>query len=97
MDEKVKGITIRTEYLAGLQMLSDEQRGKLLLALFADSGNCPMPDLDPMCRMVFELVIPSVRLFQETYARRAAANAENGKRGGRPRKQSVVDETEQET
>ncbi len=97
MADEVKGITIRTEYLTGLKMLTDEQRGRLLIALFADSGCCDMPDLDAMTRMVFELVIPSVRLFQDAYERQRMINAENGRKGGRPRKQSVSTITEQET
>lgn len=94
MADEVKGITVRTEYLTGLKMLTDEQRGRLFIALFADSGCCDMPDLDAMTRMVFELVIPSVRMFQANYSSRVEANRANGAKGGRPRKTENPAETQ---
>ena len=86
MTEAVKGILLRTEHLNGMKRLRPEQLGALVLALFADAGEGDMPELDEVTRVVFELVVPSVRRANDAYARRCEANAENGRRGGRPRK-----------
>ena len=97
MSEKVKGILLREETLEAMLALSDEQRGKLILALFADSGMCEEPELDPMTRMAFICIVPGVRRAQEEASRRYAVSVENGKKGGRPRKQpvqGVIEETE---
>lgn len=95
MSEKVKGILLREETLEAMFALSDEQRGRLILALFADSGMCPTPELDPMTRMAFLCIVPGVRRAQEEASRRYAASVENGKKGGRPRKQPVQDVIEE--
>lgn len=75
--------------------LSDEQRGRLILALFADSGMCSAPELDPMTRVAFLCIVPGVRRAQEDSYRRYTANVENGKKGGRPRKQPVQESNEE--
>ncbi len=86
MTEAVKGILLRTEHLNGMKRLRPEQLGALVLALFADAGEGDMPELDDLTRVVFELVVPSVRRANDAYVRRCEANAENGRKGGRPRK-----------
>lgn len=93
--DKVKGILLREETLEAMLALSDEQRGRLILALFADSGMCEEPELDPMTRMAFICIAPGVRRAQEEASRRYAASVENGKKGGRPRKQPVQDVIEE--
>lgn len=95
MSEKVKGILLREETLEAMLALSDEQRGKLILALFADSGMCSAPELDPMTRVAFLCIVPGVRRAQEDSYRRYTANVENGKKGGRPRKQPVQESHEE--
>lgn len=95
VSDKVKGILLREETLEAMIALSDEQRGKLILALFADSGMCEAPELDPMTRVAFLCIVPGVRRAQEDSYRRYTANVENGKKGGRPRKQQVQDVIEE--
>ena len=95
MSEKVKGILLREETLEAMLALSDEQRGRLILALFADSGMCSAPELDPMTRVAFLCIVPGVRRAQEDSYRRYTANVENGKKGGRPRKQPVQESNEE--
>lgn len=92
MAEEVKGILIRGEHLKGLQMLSDSQRGRLLIALFADCGSCEFPELDDMTKVVFELIVPSVRRANDAYEKRREANRNNGSKGGRPKKTDVITE-----
>lgn len=91
MAENVKGILLRTEHLRGLGMLDPRQVGELVFALFADAGEGEMPELDDLTRVVFELIAPSVRRANDAYASRCAANAENGRKGGRPRKRTPLE------
>lgn len=97
MRNKAKGILLREEMLDALLALSDEQRGKLILALFSDSGICEAPELDATTRMAFICILPSVRHAQEEATRRYNASIENGKKGGRPKKQPDLEETEKPT
>ena len=89
MADKVKGILLREEVFEALQALSDEQRGKLVLALIAEAGVCDAPELDPITLMAYLCILPGVKRAQDESFRRHAANIENGKKGGRPRKQPV--------
>ena len=92
MADKVKGILLREEVFEALQALSDEQRGKLVLALIAEAGGGDAPELDPITRMAYLCILPGVKRAQDESFRRHSANIENGKKGGRPRKQPVDNE-----
>lgn len=92
MADKVKGILLREEVFEALQALSDEQRGTLVLALIAEASGCDAPELDPITRMAYLCILPGVKRAQDESFRRHSANIENGKKGGRPRKQPVDNE-----
>ena len=47
MDENVKGIMLFIEHLQGYELLTNEQLGILVRALFADIGAREMPEMDP--------------------------------------------------
>ena len=95
MADEVKGIQLHSDHFRALSRLSDDQRGRLLLALIADAGFCDMPDMDFPTSLVFDMVIPSVHKAQESYKRQHDANVENGRKGGRPKKkQSDTSETD---
>lgn len=86
-----KGILLREETVDAMLALSDEQRGKLVLALFSLSGLCEAPELDMLTKMALVCLAPSVRRAQSSSERRSAINAENGRKGGRPRKAKAFD------
>lgn len=92
MSSNVKGILLREETLEALLALSDEQRGKLILALFSDTGMCEAPELDQTTHVAFLCIIPSVRRAQEDATRRYNSSIENGRKGGRPKKQLDTDD-----
>lgn len=81
---EVKGILLREETVDAMLALSDEQRGRLVLAFFAASGLCDAPRLDTMTQMAFVCLAPSVRRAQNEASRRRLINSENGRKGGRP-------------
>lgn len=58
------------EHWVGIELLSIEQRGVLLTALFAWNGACEMPELDhPPTRAVFKMMLP---MMEEWRARNRA-------------------------
>ena len=88
MTEEVKGFIIYRSFFQGVALLSREQKGALLEALFADIGEGDMPTLDPVTNAIFTMMLPAIHGAQEAFSKRAVASRENGKRGGRPRKDS---------
>ena len=94
MPENVKGFIVQKDFYRGISMLSDEQRGKLFMALFADAGEGEMPELDAITNVVFQMMLPSVHAAQESYDRRKDTSKTNGKLGGRPKKDNEIDENE---
>ena len=93
MAEDVKGFIVYRKFYMGISLLSCEQKGKLLEALFADMGEGEMPNLDPVTQAVFSMMLPSVHDAQSSFSRRSEASRENGKLGGRPKKEQVNTET----
>lgn len=67
-------------------LLSDEQLGKLLRAIFSYEirGECPDFEGDQMLLMCFQFVKTALEINREKYIERCEKNAENGKKGGRP-------------
>ena len=86
MSDEVKGFIIYRKFHLGISLLSREQKGLLLEALFADLGEGEMPDLDPVTQAIFSMMLPSVHEAQTSFSRRAEASRENGRLGGRPSK-----------
>lgn len=67
-------------------MLSYEQRGVLLTAVFAYSAGGPMPEMDDMTTMCFGFIRASLDANSERYQAICEKNRTNGSRGGRPSK-----------
>ena len=87
MAEDVKGFIVYRKFYMGISLLSCEQKGKLLEALFADMGEGEMPDLDPVTQAIFSMMLPSVHDAQSSFSRRSEASRANGRLGGRPKKE----------
>lgn len=87
MDDGVKGFIVYRKFYMGISLLSCEQKGRLLEALFADMGEGEMPDLDPVTQAIFSMMLPSVHDAQYAFSRRSEASRENGRLGGRPKKE----------
>lgn len=74
------------EYREHLKLLTDEQRGQLLMALIDYSEAGEIPELDGITQMAFSFIRSQMDRDNEKYESRVAANRENGKKGGRPKK-----------
>ena len=92
-----KGFVLYYDYAACLAMLNMEERGALLTALLEanpDSPDSPdYPDrqsasvaLTPAAEMAYRFITAQISRDSQKYALRAEASRENGKKGGRPRK-----------
>lgn len=74
------------EYREHLKLLTDEQRGQLLMALIDYSEAGEIPELDGITQMAFSFIRSQMDRDNEKYESRVVANRENGKKGGRPKK-----------
>lgn len=75
---------LRLDFFPQVKMLSREQRGDLLTAIFAYSAGEELPDMDDVTRMCFGFIKTSLDANAEKYQAKCAKNRENGSRGGRP-------------
>lgn len=75
---------LRLDFFPQVKMLSLEQRGQLLTAIFAYSAGEELPDMDQVTRMCFGFIKASLDANAEKYQAKCAKNRENGSRGGRP-------------
>ena len=83
---KRKSFILYTDMVNVVRLLTPEQRGNLFLAIFdfAD-GKEPVFD-DAILKIAFESIKLPLLRDNEKYENKSKANAENGKKGGRPRK-----------
>lgn len=79
------------EYKEPLNLLTDEQRGKLLMALIDYSESGTVPELDGISMMAFSFIQRQMDRDSEKYENRCNSNRENGKKGGRPKKEEKPD------
>lgn len=76
-------VRIYMDSLGPLEALSDEQRGRVLLALMHLATDGPAVELDPMSNIVFMFL----RNAYDRDCKAYAAQVEGGKKGGRPKKE----------
>ena len=78
-----------------LQLLSMEQRGMLITAIFDYSvRGMKTEDLPDVVNMAFCCIQRTLERDAIAYEEKCRINAENGKKGGRPRKDSLISKTE---
>ena len=84
-----KGFLLYYDYRKHLALLSDEDRGKLLMALlnYGERGDMP-EDLGDMAFMAFSFITGQMDRDAEKYAETCRKRSEAGKQGGRPKKET---------
>lgn len=90
-----ESFVLYSEQWPAISLLNDAQRSCLMQAIFALHGACEMPELDDITKAIFLLMKPRFESNREKYEQKCEQNRENGKKGGRPRKnenQTVTDE-----
>lgn len=80
------------EYREPLKLLTDEQRGRLLMALIDYSESGVVPELDGISMMAFSFIQSQIDRDSKKYENRCSSNRENGKKGGRPKKENDSEE-----
>lgn len=83
------------EFLEELDGLTDEEYGRLIRAMQAYSMDGTEPDLDGVERLFWKRCRNTIDRFCDSYEKRNKSNAENGAKGGRPKKDSVSEETQE--
>lgn len=86
---------LRHDFFPQIKMLSREQRGDLLTAIFTHSAGEELPDMDDVTRMCFGFIKTSLDANAERYQAKCAKNRENGSRGGRPAGKANASEKKQ--
>lgn len=76
------------EYSAHIELLSMEQRGVLLTAIFAYRNGEEPPEMDNAVAMAFSFIKSQLSRDNERYDEIVKKRSEAGKMGGRPRKQT---------
>jgi len=74
------------DYQSHVELLSDEQAGKLFKAIFKYVDGRQEVELDGMTSMAFSFIKASLERDLVKYKKRVVASQENGKLGGRPSK-----------
>ena len=84
-----KGFLLYYDYRKHLALLSDEDRGKLLMALlnYGERGDVP-EDLGDMAFMAFSFITGQMDRDTQKYAETCRKRSEAGKQGGRPKKET---------
>ncbi len=81
-----KSFVLYHSYAAALEMLSMEERGQLITAIFAHETDMKEPQsMSDSVRMAFAFISDTLTRDSEAYEEKCRKNAENGKKGGRPR------------
>lgn len=85
---------LRSDFYPQVQLLTREQRGDLLTAIFAYTSDENIPDLDGVTKMCFEFIKASIDFYAVKYDAQCEKNRENGRKGGRPKKAAGNDENQ---
>lgn len=86
-DIKKPGTIIYNDWVQKCRRMSDEQFGRTMRIVLQYAQDHKEPDIDDVViGTVFDLLKPSIDGDIKKYHRRAIANRENGKKGGRPPK-----------
>ena len=93
--ETKKGFVLYYDYRQHLALLTDEERGKLLMALldYGESGTAP--ELEGMALMAFSFISSQMVRDEQKYQEIAKKRSESGKKGGRPSKPKKAKEAEE--
>lgn len=82
---KKDSFVLYTEYMEQVELLSMDQRGILLTAIFAYVSDTELPDMDGITKMAFAFIKSRIDKDTEKYAKTIEKRKEAGKLGGRPK------------
>lgn len=85
---------LRSDFYPQVQLLTREQRGDLLTAIFAYTSDEDLPTMDGVTTMCFEFIKASIDFYAVRYDAQCQKNRENGRKGGRPKKAAGNDKNQ---
>ena len=89
-----KGFVLYYDYRKHLELLTNEERGKLFLALMDYGENGKEPKLDGAALMAFSFIACQMDRDTEKYLKTCQKRSESGKKGGRPKKKTDAENEE---
>lgn len=91
---KRDSFVLYTEYMEQVNLLSIEQRGILLTAIFSYAADTELPEMDGITKMAFAFIKSRIDKDTEKYAKTIEKRKEAGKLGGRPKANSSTEKQE---
>ncbi len=90
MTDKKKSFILFHDFYSPMQMLTMPQRGELITAIFEYQIDGEVTQkLSPEANMAFAFIKPVLDRNAEAYEKRCEKMSENGKKGGRPKKEKT--------
>ena len=89
-----KSLLLYYDYQQHFNFLTDEQTGKIIKAMLSYEINGVFPEFDePIMQMTFSFIKSNLDRDMQKFLEKCEKNAENGKKGGRPKKQNEQTDT----
>lgn len=83
---------LRHDFFPQIKMLTMEQRGRLLTAIYAHATEEELPEMDELTTLCFGFIRASLDANAKKYYAECEQNRENGRKGGRPKKADGFEE-----
>ena len=84
--EDKKSFQLYNDYIDHFSLVSDEEAGKLIKAIFCYVNDLPCEELAGLPLMAFSFIRSQLKRDSDKYDARCEINRRNGKLGGRPKK-----------
>lgn len=94
MKEEKKSFVLYHSFANQFELLSMEERGELISAIFQYERTREANPLTPLVQMAFSCIREALDRDRAAYEEKCEQNAKNGKKGGRPRKVFFSEKTE---
>ena len=91
---KRDSFVLYTEYMEQVNLLSIEQRGVLITAIFSYAADAELPEMDGITKMAFAFIKSRIDKDTEKYAKTIEKRKEAGKLGGRPKANGSTEKQE---
>lgn len=91
---KRDSFVLYTEYMEQVNLLSIEQRGILLTAIFSYVAGAELPEMDGITKMAFAFIRSRIDKDAEKYAKTIEKRKEAGKLGDRPKANGSTEKQE---
>lgn len=84
---------IYLDYQEQFELLTDEQAGQLIKAIIKYEKTGEITKLEGMTKMAFSFIKTQLDRDREKYNKKCEKNKENGRKGGRPKKEQKQEDT----